>query len=282
MIHVADIWFMRGTVFVLLIVLGTPLMLAQEPSNDEPAVKSKSELKEGEASNTNSAPAKDSDVGSRSSDAWKWILGIVFTAIISPIAVKLVEKRLGRDPIKDKSQRLKAAIDAQAARKTQGLHPDGRITALISELTDALGDEAKGKEQAIDEATSFIVGTLSSRVLEALFSSCRYIELLMDSKHESNTFAAILDLTRLEFLRSYYGQRRIGVPLQFTNISEVDLDQYAQECERLGGDLGKSAIRFAESLGSTPDDVRIFVGELKGVIQRAVERAAEEQGESSL
>ena len=268
---------MRGTLLLLLVVLCTTVSLAQE-SSDEPAAKSKSQSIKDEANKTASSPAGNSDDGSRSSDAWKWILGIVLTAIISPVVVKLVEKRIGHDPVKEKSQRLKTVIELQAARKAQELPPDGRLTALINELTDALGDEAKGKEQAIDEGTSFIVATLSSRLLEALFSSCRYIELLMDSKHQSNTFAAILDLTRLEFLRSYYGQRRIGVPTQFTNISETDLNQYAQECERMGDEIGKMAIKHANELGTTSDAAKNFVEEIRSEIQKAAKRDREERG----
>ena len=264
-----------GILFLLPIILGTQLSLAQEPSNDDTP---KSTAK---ANKQNASSNSDTEDESRSTDAWKWILGIVFTAIISPILVKLVEKHIGRDPIKDKSQRLQTVVDLQAARKAQGLPPDGRLTTLVNELTDALGDEAKGKEQAIDEATSFIVATLSSRLLESLFSSCRYIEQLIDSKHNSNSLLAIYDLTRLEFLRSHYGHRRMGIPSHFTSVSESDLTQYAQECERVGDELGKNAIRFAGELGTTPDGVKTFVDQLKGEIQKATERDAEERDESS-
>lgn len=269
---------MRGMLFLLLIVLGTTVLIAQEPSN-EPAIQNTPGSRRDGASKIDSSPIKNVDDGSQSSDTWKWILGIALTAIISPIIVKLVEKRIGHDPINEKSQRLKTVIDLQFARTSQGLPPDGRLTALINELTDALGDEAKGKEQAIDEATSFIVGTLSSRLLESLFSSCRYIELLMDSKHRSDALAAILDITRLEFLRSYYGQRRIGVPTQFTNISATDLSQYAQECERLGDEVGKNAIKYADAIGTTPEAVGKFVKEITSEIQKAAERDAQERGE---
>lgn len=221
---------------------------------------------------TDEQPATQSD----SSDNWEWILGIVLTAIISPIIVKLAEKWVGRDPIQEKTSRLQKLLDLHAARTTLALPPDGRLVALINEVTDALADEAKGKQQPIDDATSFTIGTLTSRLLESLFSSCRYMELLLDSKHRSDALLAIHDLQRLEFLRAYWAYRRMAVPQRFMGIKVEDLDGYAANLEALGVALGDNATQHASAIGSSPEDVQAFIEDLRREIRNAARREVDE------
>ena len=136
------------------------------------------------------------------------------------------------------------------------------------------------KEQTVNEATGSLIGTLTSRLLEALYQSCQQVESLLDSKHRSDALLAIFDLTRLEFLRTYWGFRRMSVPQSFMSIKVEEVDKYAADLERIGSTLGQNAIQHASAIGTTSEAVEEFIEQLQNEISNARKREANEQGRS--
>ena len=153
-----------------------------------------------------------------------------------------------------------------------------RLTALINELTDDLGDEAKGKQQALDESTSFLIGTLTCRLVESLYHACHHVALLLDSKHNGPELVAIYDLTQLEFLRTYWGYRRLAVPNYMQRIGLEELDAFASKTNDRLEELGPNAIANAEAIGTTGEAVAGFVDQLRAEIINIRDRQLAEQG----
>ena len=198
---------------------------------------------------------------------WKWILGIFFTAIISPLVVKLAEAKLTSDPVKEKTGRLKSLIELSALRKAHGLPDDPRVRALIDEQSDALGKESTGKQEVLDATISGLIADLSIRLLKSLFDSCQQLEMLQESDCKSNTLAAVLDLTQLELLRSSHAVTSMGVPLTFRSIQKEDLTRYIERIRERTEPLGSIAMKHAAELGTTPEAVQEFVLQLQEAVR---------------
>ena len=203
-----------------------------------------------------------------SESSWKWIIVIALTAVISPLTVKWVEKKLTSDPIRDQAGRLKSLIEVAALQKAHGLPEDSRIRGLIDEQTDRLAGHSKGRQEALDETISMLIADLSVRLCEALFSSCHQLELLADSKHRSNTLLAVLDLTRLEFLRSAHSIECLQIPPHFKSVSKADFDKYVQHLGESESPVGTIAAQNATELGTTPDAIEAFVRQIQETIKR--------------
>jgi hypothetical protein len=202
-----------------------------------------------------------------SENTWKWLASILFTAIVSPLAVKLLEKRFTGDPVKDLAGRLKSLIEIAALQKSHGLPDDPRIRGLIDEQTDKLAGHASGRQEELSAAISAMIADLSVRHCESLFQSCQQLELLLDSKHRSNKFSAVLDLTRLEFLRSAHAIECLNVPPHFRSISKNDFDNYIEYIGKSATPVGDVAKMYASDLDTTPEAVEQFVMQIRETVK---------------
>lgn len=250
-------------IFVLLVgVVGS----ASAQSEPDTATNSKAAPQDGSKEAREPDKPTSEKVGN-SESPWKWILGIALTAVISPLIVKWAEKKLTSDPVQDQAGRLKALIEVAALQKAHGLPDDPRIRGLIGEQTDKLAGHSTGRQEALDAAVSALIADLSVRLCEALFASCQQLELLADSKHRSNSILAVLDLTRLEFLRSAHAIECLQIPPHFKSIAKGDVDSYVQHIGESESPIGAIAAKHATELGTTPEAVEAFVRQIRETVK---------------